>query len=204
MNCRRCSRVVVRVRRGEPYRPDGLHLDHVAQWAEGGEHTVENLIVCCAECNLSRPRPKRVVRSVRVKAQYINGTYYWQESYAPPRLLDGEPSWSAMNAAAELGLTVVQVLQLAASGALAASGDLGPIRVEIPPEILEVEQRRRREREAANRERRSAIARTGARTRDRKARERSREPLDPERVDYWRGLIEESRARQRRAKGEPQ
>jgi 5-methylcytosine-specific restriction endonuclease McrA len=59
MVCRRCTvPVVVSV----AHRPDRLHLDHVKPWAEGGEDTTENLVVCCARCNLGRPRPKPTYR----------------------------------------------------------------------------------------------------------------------------------------------
>lgn len=31
-----------------------FHLDHVFPWSRGGGHTVENLVVACASCNLSK------------------------------------------------------------------------------------------------------------------------------------------------------
>jgi hypothetical protein len=31
-----------------------FHLDHVTPWAIGGDHTPENLTVCCAQCNWSK------------------------------------------------------------------------------------------------------------------------------------------------------
>ena len=31
-----------------------FHLDHVVPWSRGGEHTADNLIVSCAQCNWSK------------------------------------------------------------------------------------------------------------------------------------------------------
>ena len=31
-----------------------FHLDHVVPWSRGGEHSVENLVVSCPSCNLSK------------------------------------------------------------------------------------------------------------------------------------------------------
>lgn len=31
-----------------------MHLDHVFPWSRGGRHTVENLVVSCMACNLSK------------------------------------------------------------------------------------------------------------------------------------------------------
>lgn len=42
---------------GDPNAPDRLNLDHVVQWAIGGEDTLENLRVVCRLCNSKRPRP---------------------------------------------------------------------------------------------------------------------------------------------------
>jgi len=55
MICQLCGCAVVR---------RTLHLDHVLHWASGGEHTLENLRVTCARCNLTRPGPSVVIRRV--------------------------------------------------------------------------------------------------------------------------------------------
>jgi len=31
-----------------------FHLDHVHPWSRGGQHSIENLVVACAACNLSK------------------------------------------------------------------------------------------------------------------------------------------------------
>lgn len=33
---------------------DSWHIDHILPWSRGGEHSVENLCVSCASCNLSK------------------------------------------------------------------------------------------------------------------------------------------------------
>lgn len=37
---------------GDVFGP--FHLDHIFPWSKGGEHTVKNLTVACATCNLSK------------------------------------------------------------------------------------------------------------------------------------------------------
>lgn len=39
----------------EPGRPNSKHLDHVVPIAAGGTHTVGNVRIICATCNLARP-----------------------------------------------------------------------------------------------------------------------------------------------------
>lgn len=50
MVCRYCKRPVHTRRKG----PRKLHIDHVIPWSLGGRHTVDNLVVSCAACNLSK------------------------------------------------------------------------------------------------------------------------------------------------------
>lgn len=52
-------KIQVRARDGERCRycrtTEGpFHLDHVTPWSRGGEHTLENLVVSCASCNLAK------------------------------------------------------------------------------------------------------------------------------------------------------
>jgi 5-methylcytosine-specific restriction endonuclease McrA len=54
--CQLCGCSVVRRSFREPWQPDTLHLDHIRQYAHGGECTEENLRVTCARCNQSRER----------------------------------------------------------------------------------------------------------------------------------------------------
>ena len=60
--CRSCG-IPVHLRVPDAgYSPTDLQFDHVIPWAEGGPTTVGNLIVSCAGCNLSRPKPKFSIR----------------------------------------------------------------------------------------------------------------------------------------------
>lgn len=61
MLCRYCGRRVHQRRSGGPGR---LHLDHVVPFSAGGKATVDNLVVSCAGCNLSkgnREGPRKIV-----------------------------------------------------------------------------------------------------------------------------------------------
>lgn len=49
--------------------PGAFHLDHIVPWAEGGEHSVDNLRVACPPCNLRRPTPVDIVRRIAPPGQ---------------------------------------------------------------------------------------------------------------------------------------
>jgi 5-methylcytosine-specific restriction endonuclease McrA len=51
MVCRYCGRGVYRRRRHGPGR---LHFEHVVPWSLGGRHTVDNIVVACARCNMAK------------------------------------------------------------------------------------------------------------------------------------------------------
>jgi hypothetical protein len=196
LTCRRCERPVT-TERGGDYRPDRLHLDHVTPWAAGGEHSADNLIVSCADCNLRRPKPQTVVRAARIRYRYQSGTYWWEEGYDPPVLLAGRcRTYSVRGLSQYLSLSVVNVLRMAAAGQLAASGwEAGPIRVELPIEFAAREQELERERRRAARARSNA-AMNDARRDPTRGRRNDPRPLDPERVAYWQGVIDARRARE--------
>lgn len=55
--CRACGRpVVVRSKRGRRTRDphNQLTLDHIIPISQGGAPTVENLRVCCRQCNMAK------------------------------------------------------------------------------------------------------------------------------------------------------
>ena len=129
--CRLCERMVVpRSARG-PYQPNTLHLDHVEHWAAGGENTVENLRVTCAECNLRRPKPEVVARQSKVRVEVRDGELCWPAGYAPPKRTRGRDLLSLPDFAAATGVPQAEALRLIAGGHLAATA-ASPIRVRIP------------------------------------------------------------------------
>lgn len=78
MTCQLCG---TEVQTHTPRRPDSLHLDHIEPFGFGGETTVGNLRVTCAECNLRRAGPPRrrdaaedrkAVRRRRTFQAYVN------------------------------------------------------------------------------------------------------------------------------------
>jgi 5-methylcytosine-specific restriction endonuclease McrA len=54
---RYCKRRVHTRRKG----PGRMHLDHVVPWSQGGTHSVENLVVSCAKCNLAKSDDASIV-----------------------------------------------------------------------------------------------------------------------------------------------
>lgn len=92
--CRWCSTVVT-PRGSGPWRPDELQFDHVEPWGDGGEHTVGNLVVACARCNLGRKKPRTARRTADGDqrlvhlVEYRSGYYHWVDGdYMPPLALD--------------------------------------------------------------------------------------------------------------------
>lgn len=135
--CQRCGVSVVRRGSREPYQPNTLHLDHVEPWAAGGSNDADNLIVCCAACNLRRAKPRAIVRQAKVRVEYRSGTYYWPADYSPPKIITGlEPRHelhSVRGLASHVGLTEAQVVQMIHKGDFAASDGAGPIVVHLGP-----------------------------------------------------------------------
>lgn len=134
LNCQRCGRTVSCGTAGEPYRADMLHIDHLIPWASGGDHSLGNLIVCCADCNLRRSKPQRVVRSARIGVEYRNGTYYWNRSdFTPPKRLRTRRDGYCIETVCDyFGITVGDVLHGITDGLFPASSGRGPIAVGIP------------------------------------------------------------------------
>lgn len=130
--CRLCGTAVTPGTRG----PNLLHLDHVTPWAEGGETSISNLRVTCARCNLTRPRPTNVTRRRKIRVEHSSGIYWWADGYVPPRTLARKQrSWAVSYFKQKLGLHPLETLRLVIRGDLAATSE-GPIRVEIPPFVL--------------------------------------------------------------------
>lgn len=88
--CRHCG-VSVKRRGSGPYSPTELHFDHVLHFAAGGLHTVDNLVVSCATCNLRRPN-SGISLKLRPGDEWVVRTargYWWRDpAYQPPRLLE--------------------------------------------------------------------------------------------------------------------
>lgn len=213
MVCRYCGHPVVRVSALASYRPDGLHLDHVQPWATGGEHTLENLVVSCADCNLGRPRPtaKDVVRQARIRITIRDGEYWWPSDYTPARVtgLAGGHLVTLDRLAWMTSKTPVAIIQRIDRGDLVSTNRRYPIRVQVPP-VLRSESVQRFLEDVAAEEAREARAREVEAERQAELREaRSRAwldelgpvvPPDPERVAYWQGVIDEGRAKRRAAR----
>lgn len=148
MVCQRCGTSVVRATPGA-YRPDEMHLDHVVPWAAGGEHTLENLIVCCGDCNLTRPRPRKVtiVRSRRgLRARVWGGVWFWPVGYEPPVTA---PAWHhqflpVAEAATAWGEPVERLVLLASRGALVCAYQPKIKVARIPAALPHSRQRRAR------------------------------------------------------------
>ena len=122
--CRRCG-VAVRSYPPGHYLPDQIHLDHVHPYVLGGQHTLENLIVCCAQCNLARPRPSRRAlsrdRHSPIGPRVIQGRHYWPLGYFPPVTVPfSSDALEVEDAAIKLDTSVAAVIQRAAYGRLVA------------------------------------------------------------------------------------
>lgn len=141
--CRWCGTVVVRGgTRADCFRPDYLHFDHVHPWGSGGDHTVDNLVVSCARCNLGREKPRINLRFARDWVTYHHGRYWWPEDYIPPRLIDESKSAMLLAEVVTRRLPVLEIVRLIHRGEYAATGQGEPIYVQTP--IPEPERRRRR------------------------------------------------------------
>ena len=181
--------------------PTDLHLDHIEQWAAGGANTIANLRVCCASCNLRRPRSTDIRRNGTIGFERRNGTYYWtRPDYRPPKRPRGDVDCRSIDwIATHLGLTPGQVFSHIVSGSWPATGGNGPIRVQIDRLLItagtEIEEREAVRREAEE-DRRAEREHAAA---ERKTQERkfTRDSLDPARVEYWRQVIAEGRATRR-------
>lgn len=133
MVCRRCGQIVRR-QVGRRVEPDTMHLDHVNPWAAGGESTVENLIVCCAACNLSREKPRHTVRSAKVRVEWFSGRPWWRDpDFVPPSVPSGDRRlYSVRFAAEQLSCSPLEILQMVVNGHLSGTGAGDAIRVEMP------------------------------------------------------------------------
>lgn len=88
--CRHCGCQVSPGSRGR----DALHFDHVEHWAAGGPNTVENLMVSCARCNLTRKKPTNAIRDRRgTAAVRRRGKWYWVDGYTPPHVIQPGTVW---------------------------------------------------------------------------------------------------------------
>lgn len=134
--CQHCGRAVVRRSARDGYFPDTLHLDHLHPWAAGGEHTVENLVVSCAACNIRRRPPKRtIIRTLRHPYIVVRGgAHYWVNGGRPVIPADiKRPLRLVTDAATDLGVSTPRVIDAVMDGLLAATrSERLPIRVELP------------------------------------------------------------------------
>jgi hypothetical protein len=162
MVCRRCGIDVIRLPAGTPYQPNQMHLDHVVHWAVGGGNTLDNLIVCCAGCNLSRRKPTTgdIVRGTHLlnmtkkaaldleqrmmwaRAALEDGYadfdwwwgWRWARGYAPPVVIEhSEELLSCDSLAREMGLFDAEIVLAVVCGDLAATAGSQMIHVR-PPE----------------------------------------------------------------------
>lgn len=142
--CTLCFRAVVE-RGSDPWRPDAIHLDHITPWAAGGQHTVENLRVTCADCNIRREKPRRVTQQAIIKVKVRDGDYRWPAGYIPPKVVVKKADLLSVAEAAELtGFTHAEILAAVARGELGARKD-SPIRVRLPrPSAEQARPQRRR------------------------------------------------------------
>lgn len=191
LHCRRCARRVVRRGARAPYEPDTLHLDHVKPWSEGGEHAVDNLIVCCADCNLRRPRPVAVVRQGSIRVEERDGGYFWPQGYSPPSITtECDDRMQTIPWMAEaLDVSPAEVLRLVATGSLSASAT-GAIHIEVPDWLIGARVSRPAK-PVSNK------VPTLSPTRSQLAARQQ------EREDYWRSIIQARRDRQRTKKRGP-
>lgn len=134
--CRRCGIAVKRAAQGEAYSPDQLHLDHAIPWAEGGGHTVENLIVSCAQCNLTRSTPRRTGRRISVGWRQDGTDYYWTDPrYRPPRRLTNNHPYlfTVAEAAQILEQAPEHILAEVVLGRMGGTtGASKPVRIDFP------------------------------------------------------------------------
>jgi hypothetical protein len=132
--CRLCSRAVVRTRE---IRDDQLHLDHVIHWAAGGGHTVENLRVTCRRCNLTRAKPREVVRTATMPAWRDPecGTWHWNDATLMPTKRPNSAGMQPVErVATEYDVSPAIILAAILRDELAAHWTPGgPIRVAYPP-----------------------------------------------------------------------
>ncbi len=132
--CQHCGRHVIRAEAGS-YQPNYLHIDHLTEWAAGGSHQLENLVVSCADCNLRRPRPAkdRIVRHAHVRPRVVSGRHYWPKGFMPPLVVDWHPGFEPVDLAAErLAMPAGWLINRAARGRLTAAAQ--PMIRIVPPD----------------------------------------------------------------------
>lgn len=134
---------------GHAYRPDRIHFDHVIPFAAGGDHGVDNLVVSCARCNLSRPKPKENVRLLFATVEYRYNRYWWPEGYTPPRIIEPHRCGFLLKEyAAGSRDSLSSIVQQVHRGLLPATGQGEPIYIDPPdrPKPSDREKRLRRRR----------------------------------------------------------
>lgn len=135
--CRHCGRAVVSRSTRDGYYPDALHLDHLLHWAAGGEHTLDNLVVSCAACNIGRrPLRRTIIRTPHLRYITVrDGAHYWVNDGRPIIPADvRHPLHLLTDAAAALDVRTPDVVDAVMRGLLPATrSERRPIRVEMPP-----------------------------------------------------------------------
>lgn len=130
--CRYC-RIAVTPRGSGPPRPDELHFDHVLPWGDGGDHSVENVVVSCASCNLGRVKPRFSIRHEPL-THFRYGNYWWRDHFQPPVVADDSHCLESLRQyLTRTGRPLAWALRLIGRGELPATTE-GPIYVDSPIE----------------------------------------------------------------------
>lgn len=135
MVCRHCGTAVVNGGgRNECFAPNYLHFDHVKPWALGGDHSVDNLVVSCATCNLARMKPYRNLRPAGAAEWLVwrGRRPWWPDGFTPPALMapDNPGIWLLDYIAQHpRRRSLDSVVRQIVAGQIAASGPGQPIAV---------------------------------------------------------------------------